>query len=356
MKILYVIKGLGLGGAEKHVAQLAQAFKAQGHTVQIAYLLDYKDAWVRPLAEAGVPVTCIGGGKLWPVLAVVKMAALLQRFKPDLVHAHLPISGVYARLMKSLSGYRLVYTEHNELDRLHPLTKRVHAWTHRLDDAAISCSQAVADSLRWDSQVVDNGITEPLRPAKPSLRSTHGIPSDAVVFICVANMTPKKNHAMLIQAFDCAADRCEQDIRLVLVGQDATEGGALRAQAQSLKNSAAIVFWGQHPCATDLMYEADVFVLASNHEGLPISLLEAMSVGLPSIVTCAGGMRAVVGDNCGVAIDIGARDQLTDAVVSLAGDRDARCAMGGQAKRRIAQSYSQSSMVERIFALYLGDD
>lgn len=352
MRILYLIKGLGLGGAEKHVAQLAQAFALQGHEVCVAYLLDYKDAWVAPLRAAGIHVECVGGGRAWPVRTPYRLTRLLTKFKPDVVHAHLPVSGAYARILKPVIRYRLVYTEHNEFGRLHAATKRAHAWTRAMDDVAISCSQAVANSLSWSSRVIDNGIDDPRPPAQPSLRERHNIPRNALIFLCVANMTPKKNHAMLLRAFDTAVEQCKQDIRLVLVGQDATEGAALRELARGLKHTDSVTFWGAHPQATDLMFESDVFVLASLHEGLPISLLEAMSVGLPCLVSRAGGMADVVGDDCGVVIDVADAEQLTDAIVELASDAETRQSMGKQAKLRIQNNYSQKRMVEEISDAY----
>ena len=323
-----------------------------GHDVEVAYVLPYKDAWVARLEESGIRCTCLAPHGQWALAMWPRYRRLLARLRPDVVHAHLPITGVLARAYKWRFRYSLVYTEHNELTRLNGLTRWAHQRTRRIDDLAISCSSAVAESLPWDSTVIDNGIGAPPAAEACDLRTTHSIPSSAVVFMCVANMTPKKNHSLLLKAFDRVCQAVSTDIRLVLVGQDATEGERLKAYAKQVDSAAQIVFYGVHPDAQLLMLEADVFVLASRHEGLPISLLEAMAVRLPTVVTSAGGMPNVVTPECGLVVPIDDEARLVDAMTVLAGDSEKRAAMGAAAAARVQSMYSEAEMVRQIEGQY----
>ncbi|MBY8965054.1 glycosyltransferase [Algiphilus sp. NNCM1] len=352
---MYLIKGLGLGGAEKHVAQCALAWQRQGAEVRVAYVLPWKDAWARRLASQGVAVVCLAPRGAWPLAMLWHYWRLMKDFRPQLVHAHLPLTALLARIFKPLGRYRLVYTEHNELPRLHPLTRTIHRWSHRLDDAAISCSAAVARSLPWPSTIIDNGIALSPPPLDGlGLRRSLGFSARAVVVICVANMTPKKNHGLLLRAFNQAVLEMDEqvDLQLVLVGQDATEGSAVRALAGSLSSSERIHFFGPHPAAESLLPDADIFCLSSNQEGLPISLLEAMAAGLPSVVTCAGEMGRVVGEDCGLVVPVGDEAALAIALTELAGDECRRVTLGKRGREKVQECYSESTMLESLAEVY----
>ncbi|MAA75694.1 MAG: glycosyltransferase [Salinisphaeraceae bacterium] len=360
MRLLYFIKGLGLGGAERHVVECAKALAAQGHDIRVAYVLDYKDALVPELDADGVQVSCIGGGRLWPLRMLVGYFNICRRFRPEVVHSHLPVPGIVSRVFKKLFGYRLVFTEHNVFDRLHPLTRRAHAATRWLDDAAVSCSKAVAQSLPWSSKVIDNGITVLAEQAKSddarALRGTLGIADDALVFMCIANLLPKKNHALLIAAFDRALKQsAEADWHVVLVGQDATERARLEQLCREQGVEGRVHFYGAHPRASELLPSADVFCLPSIQEGLPISLLEAMSAGLPCLVTDVGGMPDVIEQGVsGLVVASGDEDGYADAVLRMGRHPALRQQMGRAALARVKANYSQEAMLEALLAIYQG--
>src|SRR5690606_24851097 len=152
-----------------------------------------------------------------------RLRALLRQLRPDVVHAHLPVTGMMARYARLGGKFRLVYTEHNLFQRLHPATKLAHRLTRRIDDCSVSCSQQVADSLPWDSAVVRNGIAiggiSSFDDESAKLRSDLGIPSGETVFMCIANLLKKKNHRLMLEAF-AQAFGSGGDAHLVLVGQD----------------------------------------------------------------------------------------------------------------------------------------
>ena len=356
MKIFILIKGLGLGGAERHVVDSAKAFVKRGHEVEVGFLLPYKQALVSELREAGIACNNLGGEGLWPLAMWANFRRAVAAFAPDVVHAHLPVAGVLARSFKPLFGYRLVYTEHNLIWQYRWLSRLLHRLTWQLDDVAVSCSQPVADALSRASVVVDNGLgLEPVVAVEgPSLRSRFNIASNALLLLCVANLRPQKNHALLLRAFDALLHRQPAlDAHLVLVGQDATDRPAVEALRNTLAAASRIHFYGSHPRAAALMPEADLFCLSSDAEGLPISLLESMAAGIPALVTAVGGMpQVVVHGTTGLMVAAGDLPAYTIALQTLATDSELRLRMGKAAAERVANHYSQEAMIDHLLKLY----
>lgn len=355
--VLMVVKGLGLGGAERHVVDIAIALVQAGHSVSVCYLLPNKNALVSELKDADVAVECIGG-RVWWIDAFPKFLRAVSHDKPDIVHAHLPVAAIIARLCKPFFRYSLVFTEHNMLDRLHALTRMAHRFTHALDDVSISCSRAVAQSLPWPSEVIDNGIAVPAYPPKPlrkgPLRSKLGISEESVLFISVANLWAKKNHRLLIDAFNEAfKDEGEGSVNLVLVGQDGTERERLERHVETLTTKKNIHFFGGHPSASSLLPEADVFCLSSDFEGLPIALLESMAAGIPSVMTKVGGIpSAVIDGKTGCLVDPGHHENYRLALRFLYENPSVRWEMGDAAFDLVSKRFSLDSMMNKTIKAY----
>ncbi|HEX2164341.1 MAG TPA: glycosyltransferase, partial [Thermoanaerobaculia bacterium] len=147
MHVLHLIKGLGLGGAEN---LLVEAARHAGPEVRysFAYFLPWKDALVAPLRAAGAEVTCFPAKGAAGLLArVPALARHLRRRRVDLLHAHLPLAGVAGRLAGRLAGVPVVYTEHNLMQRYHPLTRAANLATWRLQRQAVAVSAEVAASI-----------------------------------------------------------------------------------------------------------------------------------------------------------------------------------------------------------------
>jgi glycosyltransferase involved in cell wall biosynthesis len=357
MKLLLLIKGLGLGGAEQHVLQIATAMRDRGHAVRVAYLLPHKGELAAALNADGIETVCWGQGSgPWWRYAWRQAWSDLKTYRPDTVHAHLPVTGMLARLFKPLLGYRLVYTEHITYPLLHPLTRLAHRASWALDDAAVSCSQGVADSLPRSSVVVDNGIDAVTPPmAVPGMRAALGLPAESKVLLCVANFRPQKNHPLLLRAFDHAVQAGGlADWHLVLVGQDATERPGCEQLASGLSSRQQIHFAGKRTEAAAWMSEANAFVLSSDEEGLPLALLEAMRAGLPVVVTAVGGMPQVVTPQTGFVVPRGDDAALAKALQQIASDGQLRLKMGTAARERFLQHYTQDAMLDQLETLYKG--
>lgn len=353
MRILLLIKSLGLGGAEKHVVECAKAFHNLGHDVRVLTLSPHDKTLFSDLENEGIECKCVGG-KIWWLDSWLSLFRDIKRDTPEVLHAHLPIPALFARFLKLFFPYKLVFTEHNVFVRLHPLTKLAHAFTHFLDDETVSCSQEVSDSLMWKSSLVPNGIDIPDSLPSKTLRSEYHIPEDAVVFICVANLYPKKNHVQLIKAFkQASASFSDVESHLVLVGQDGSERQRIELLINENGLQDSVHLLGARADARYLNYESNVFCLTSLYEGLPIAMLEAMAAKLPLIVTDAGGMAGVLkeGKN-GLLVDREDVQSTADAMVQLYSSKEARESMGLLGYELVKRKYSQDAMIMKMLGIY----
>jgi len=356
-RVLWLAKGLGRGGAEQLLVNCARHVDRERYEVEVAYVLPWKDALVPALEAAGVRVHCLGGGPaaLWPW----RLRRLLAGRRYDLVHTHMPVPAVAARLLSyGRRAPRLVHTEHNVWERYRPVTRWANALTYRRNAAVIAVSHAVAATIGrrrpgdWVT-VVHHGPDLADAPAGPSARAAAraelGLPADALVVGTVGNLTAKKDQATLLAAFGLLR-REDPSAVLVLIG-----GGPLEAELRALAGES-VVFTGSRPDVPALLPGLDVFTLSSRQEGLPVALMEAMTSGLPSVVTRVGGMPEVLDDGVqGFLVPPGDPVALAAALGRLAADEGLRGRLGAAARDR-SKSFDVAGAqrsIEQVYARVL---
>ncbi len=156
--ILIAIKGLGIGGAEKLIAESASKWDRTRFDYRVVYALPWKDQLVAPIEALGIPVTCIGTKRGMTPSAWWRLRR--EAAGADLVHAHLPAMGAVARVF---SGRPVVYTEHNVASSYRGPVRWANRLTYRGNDAVTTVSAAVATSIADypgpDPRVVSNGVS-----------------------------------------------------------------------------------------------------------------------------------------------------------------------------------------------------
>ncbi|GJF32009.1 glycosyl transferase family 1 [Kitasatospora sp. NE20-6] len=336
-RVLWLAKGLGRGGAEQLLLNCARHADSARYEIEVAYVLPYKDALVPALEAAGIRVHLLGGppGALWPL----RLRRLIAERRYDLVHSHMPIPAVAARLVAfGRHAPRLVHTEHNVWERYRTPTRWANALTYRRNDAVVAVSHAVAATIGrrrpgddWVT-VVHHGPDLGGAPGGPAARAAArealGLPQDALVVGTVGNLTPKKDQAGLLDAF--ARLRLDHpSAALVLIG-----AGPLEAELRAAAGEG-VVFAGSRADVPALLPAFDVFTLSSRQEGLPVALMEAMTSGLPSVVTRVGGMPEVLADDeHGLLVPPGDPAALAAALGRLAADPGLRERLGTAARER----------------------
>ncbi|WP_439677393.1 glycosyltransferase [Embleya sp. MST-111070] len=341
VRVLWLAKGLGRGGAEQLLVNCARHLDDERYEVEVAYVLPWKDALVPTLRGLGITVHCLGGGRSWPL----RLRTLVRARGYGLIHTHMPVPAVAARVVGA--GVPIVHTEHNMWPRYRRPTRLANAWTYRRNSGVIAVSSAVAESIvpgrlrpGVSPTVIHHGPDLGDAFAGPGARERArrmlDLDQDAFIVGTVANFTPKKDQLGLLDAHARVRDR-HPGALLVLIGSGPLEA-TLRERANRADLKGSVVFTGSRGDVPTLLSAFDVFALSSRQEGLPVSLMEAMTVGLPSVVTAVGGMPEIVTDGIeGVVVPPGDPRAFGDALASFAADPARRRACGEAAHKRSAE-------------------
>jgi glycosyltransferase involved in cell wall biosynthesis len=208
--------------------------------------------------------------------------------------------------------------------------------------------------IRGRVEVVVHGIhLDGVRAAdgdRQATRAALGFDADDVVCLTVANLRREKGYDDLLDAARIVLDRCPR-ARFLAAGQGPLEA-ELAARHAELRLGDRFRFLGYRTDVPTLLAAADLFVLASHHEGLPVALMEALASGLPVVATAVGGVPEAVHDGVeGVLVPAGQPDTLADAVLALVADPGSRARMGRAARAR-AEDYDVSRAAARIEEVY----
>lgn len=321
MKVLHVITGLGIGGAEQQLRLMLRHLPVSCDVVT----LTNPGAVAEGLRADGVRVTHLGMAGNRDLRAVGRLARLVRRGKYDLVHTHLYRACVYGRVAARLAGVRAgVTTEHSlghaeiEGRPLTSATRALYLGTERLGSATVAVSPTVAGRLRrWGVpeeriHVVPNGIDAPAfrfdARSRHSTRARLGLAPDAFVVGGVGRLVPGKRFDVLVRAVAALPG-----VRLVLAGEG-PELAALRALAEHLGAADRVRFLGAcgasgpGPDVPALLGAVDVFVSASREESFGLAVVEALAAGLPVLrhacpalddlpAELAPGARRITGDS-----------------------------------------------------------
>ena len=306
IRVLWLTKGLGPGGAERLLVSFAAIADRERFDLRAAYLLPWKDHLVAELAGLGVPAVCLDGRREVDPRWVRRLRKLVRAARIDVVHAHSPLVAALARPALRTLPRRdrpaLMGTEHNLWSSHHLATRWANRLTLPLEDVTIAVSDEVRASmpprLARRTEVVIHGVDVDgiagSRGERDAARADLGVGHDELLVVTVANLRAQKDYPTMLQAARRLADAGEP-VRFVSVGQ-----GPLAEQLEGERDRLGLGerfrFLGYREDPVRVLVAADMFCLSSRFEGLPISLLEAMAAGLPVVATRVGGVPAVVTD------------------------------------------------------------
>jgi L-malate glycosyltransferase len=377
-KVLVLIKGLGLGGAERLLVDSLPFINRDQFDYHVGYLLPWKRFLVQDLEKAGIPVHCLGGAFVengtgrgrsgwWTAMTLLpgalrRLLALQRRERFDVIQADLPVAGILARLVGRLSAVPVVYTEHSLQERYHSLTRWANAATYGCNRRVLAVSAEVAASIerfglhrRTRVVTVLNGVPVESVRAEAALnggvRAELNIPEKHLVVGTVAVFRSQKRlDDWLDVAARVAARR--QDVTFLLVGAGPLES-VVRTRIDALGMAHRIRTPGFRADGRRLMSLMDVYLMTSEFEGLPIALLEAMTLGKPVVSTAVGGIPEVLETGtAGLLAPVGAIGELTDCVLRLLDDPGLRARMGKQGAARIDSDHHVRWRVHAIESLY----
>ena len=363
LKILVLIKGLGLGGAERLLVDALPYLDRERFDYEFAYLLPWKDFLVPHLERAEFPVHCLGMRTLCSAPLMLQRLHALQRDRQfDLMHVHLPGAAILARFISRLHGVPVVYTEHNMQERFHPLTRWVNGATYGWNRLVFAVSHEVAASiercgLHRKTQVVPllNGV--PVERVQEeatqlhALREELGIPQHHLVVGTVAVFRQQKRLEDWLEVASRIA-QARDDVTFLLAGHGPEEA-ILHTKVETLALSDRVRMPGFRPDGRRVLGLVDVFLMTSAYEGLPLALLEAMALGKPVVATAVGGIPEVVSNGAeGWLAPVGAVDELAGRVRQLLDNPPVRFCMGQRGAQKVEEHFHFKDRIKVIERLY----
>jgi glycosyltransferase involved in cell wall biosynthesis len=201
-------------------------------------------------------------------------------------------------------------------------------------------------------ETVYNGIDagDVVTPAaKAQLRASLGVGGEAFVIGTIARLDPVKSLETLIASMDFI--RTDVPVVLLVIG-DGQERGRLEAEAARVQGSE-VRFLGHQENARRWLAACDIYANTSTSEGVSLTILEAMAAGLPVVATAVGGTPEVVTASCGRLVPPRSAEAVAQAISDLIVQPDVRRSLGGEARRRVTQSFTLDRMVQTYRDVYL---
>jgi glycosyltransferase involved in cell wall biosynthesis len=286
--------------------------------------------------------------------ALAAIVRLMREERPDIVHAHTSKAALLARIAARLTRTPIVFSAHtwsfaDGAPRLQQwLSIPMERLTGALGGTVIAVSQANVDEALRRKMIrpenlrrIWNGIPDvPLR-AKHELR-------EHVTLMMTARFCPQKDHLLLLKALAGV----QGSWKMVFAGDGPMRPAAERL-AKTLRLADRVRFMGDRDDIHCLLTDADIFVLATRFEGLPLSILEAMRAGLPVIATNVGGVGEMVADGVnGFLTERGNVAQMRDRIQRLISSRELRSSLGQESRRRYEQDFRLDVMLRKTLLVY----
>jgi glycosyltransferase involved in cell wall biosynthesis len=280
---------------------------------------------------------------------------LFRASPPDVVHLHNPTPAIYAAMAARMAGvpsivstrHSLVAPPHRAVAELkYRIAARFCDWIVGICDATVNNLKAIRSAPPRKIVRVYNGTVPLQRAAKEDWP-----PKSGFTLVYVGRIEPVKNHALLLRAFHRAVSTMPE-LRLWMVG-DGSERAAMERLAAELGIGGQVTFWGQQLDVTPFFSAADAFIMSSRSEGLPVSLLQAFSLGLPAIVTDVGGMAEVVRlAKAGVTVSATDPAEMAAAILQMARSEAAQIEFSENAKAEFQSRFKLQTMADAYMGLY----
>jgi len=369
IKILHVITGLDVGGAElgllRLLSRLGPLYRSQVVSLSNVGIVGKR------IQEFGVPVHALGMRPAIPnPFAIIHLAGMMKRLRPDLVHTWMYHADLIGGLAARLAGFQaLAWAIRNgnlPVDKTKWSTRAVMRvcakLSRRLPVRIISCSYAalaIHVALGYDESrfvVIPNGFDllrfQPNPKARLEVRRELGVSPNSFVVGFVARFDPQKNHRVFFKAAGILHAK-RPDVHFFLIGAGIELGDPKLAEwTKSNRVENVVHLLGLRDDVPRLTASFDIATSCSWSEAFPNALGEAMACGVPCVATDVGDSAYIVGDT-GLIVKPGDPDALAEAWLKLeALSIEERDALGECARKRVAENFELGSVVSRYEAFY----
>lgn len=315
INIMHITYDMRIGGTEMVIKNIIEASDKERFAMSIFCIEEPLGPWGEELQDSNINIYCYARKDGFDIGLIKAIRAQIKQNGINVLHCHQYTPWVYGALAAIGTNIKVIFTEHG---RFYPDTsswkrKAINPLLLKLTHTVTAISKATKQALvdyefipEQCIQVIYNGI-KPLeydQAASASLKEKLGVNASDMVFGTIARLDPIKNQKMMINAFAKLLEHYPS-AKLIIVG-DGELKAALESQVVSIKLTKNVIFTGYIPHPKDYLALFDIFLLSSLSEGTSMTLLEAMSLAKPCVVTDAGGNPEIVIDGetgCVVAND-----------------------------------------------------
>ncbi len=352
MRILHILPHLSKGGAERQFGYLAPELVRMGHEVHVAYLAEGPGRPELP----GVVLHQLKSRSNYSPFLSWKLARLIRRIKPDIVHTWILQMDILGGLAAKLGGVPWVLREPSSVLRYQP------TWKNRLRILVGSGASAIVSNSQggdkyWKKRLPDGRryIVSNALPLGEIDKTVAALPpgmvkSEAPIVLCVGRIVEHKGMGALLESLTRV--RLQQNALGVLCGE-----GPDRSKLEELKHRLGLdanVYFTGHILASSawaLMKKASVFVSLSAYEGCPNAVIEAMACGCPLILSDIPAHREIVNENYAIFVEPSNIQQVADAIIQALRDTDASKNRALAAKQK-SQEWSIPKMAQHYETVY----
>lgn len=307
------------------------------------------------------------------IRTIIQLYSIIKKNKINIVHLHTPIAGALGRIAARLAGAdRIIYTAHGYYKDNFIFYNMEKFMAKHLSDYVFTVNQEDTDMAvnEWHlsrdkiSNINSVGIdTGKFKPGvidgneKTALRDSLGLGQKDIIIGFTGRLVKIKGPIDLINAFIKIKDKFP-DAKLLMIGtwehgeRDLSTKDTIFKMVKDNNLTDRVVFTGYREDIPELLSIMDIFVLPSYWEGMPVSLLEAMSMELPVIGTDIRGSREEITEDCGIIYPPGDVDALAKAIEWLLENREKAVAMGKNARKRVVELFSEDEVIKKQIDVY----
>lgn len=363
VKILFFITELSTGGAQTVLSHLLSHLDRRRFEPVVVCLYNDDGAPAQQIKQWGILVIGLGMTRKWRIDAVWRLYKVLRRHRPTILHTWMFHANVLGRIIGKLATVPIIITSRHSIRIGGQWRERLKGWTVKLDDKIIAvcdmARQLEIENARAPADkvvVIHNSIdwrkfadADPLIGA--TVRQTLHIPPIVPLIGAVGRLTPAKGFDILLQSF-AEVHRQMPDAHLLLVGD-----GSLRPHLENLVSQMhladRVIFTGTRKDVPHLLKTLDIFILSSQWEGLPNTILEAMAAGVPVVATTVGGVPEVITHpQNGWLIPPNNAAALTDAIIYLLRHPAERRRLSTNGQMRVKTAFDAELAAQQTFRLY----
>lgn len=363
MKILYCITKADNGGAQTHLIQLANHFSKKN---EVYAIVGNKGPMLKQLDER-VKIIIVENlvGPIsfkQDILAIKMISQLMKQIKPDVLHFHSSKAGTVGRIAYKFSGLKnglVIFTAHSWAftDGISKGKKVIYSIIEKLmltmTDKVICVSkfdENLALKYKFNSKkliTIHNGINN----ESTRLSNSNEIVKDnnVIKFVMIARFASPKMQKEIIEAIQLLRSYTNKDFEMTFIG-DGENIDECKFLVNTLNLDQNIKFLGNILNARNKLSNYDVFILMSKHEGLPISIIEAMAEGLPIIASDVGGISELVIDNGTLLTNNTPKDLALTMLDYM--DRDLINKKGKRSQKIFLDEYTENKMIKELEYLY----